>query len=208
MRRGGREQLMGGEAGVRGAAAEGSSLDLTKLQTPTNDRRAGMALKKNITTLGPLVLPYSEQALFAANMLMRKLYGAKKVKPYVPNFSKAFQHICIHTGGRAVIDEIEKQLSLGREAIEPSRASLFRYGNVSSSSIWYVLAYIESTRGVRRGDMVWQVGFGSGFKCNSAVWRANRAVRSAHAAWQGFDVDHMVRCHTAGWLGGWVVGGV
>jgi 3-ketoacyl-CoA synthase len=151
-----------------------------------------MALKTNITTLGPLVLPYSEQALFGINMLMRKLYGAKKVKAYVPNFSKAFEHICIHTGGRAVIDEIEKQLSLGRDAIEPSRAALFRYGNVSSSSIWYVLAYIESTRGVRRGDMVWQVGFGSGFKCNSAVWRANRRVRDVHAAWEGFDVEHMV----------------
>jgi predicted naringenin-chalcone synthase len=37
-----------------------------------------------------------------------------------------------------VIDEIEKQLSLGRAAAEPSRASLFRYGNVSSSSIWWV----------------------------------------------------------------------
>jgi 3-ketoacyl-CoA synthase len=58
-----------------------------------------MALKKNITTLGPLVLPLSEQALFAANMLARKVYGSKRVRPYVPRFSKAFEHICIHTGG-------------------------------------------------------------------------------------------------------------
>ena len=37
---------------------------------------------------------------------------------------------------------------------------------------------------MRRGDVVWQVGFGSGFKCNSAVWRALRDVRDArHAAW-------------------------
>jgi hypothetical protein len=49
-----------------------------------------------------------------------------------------------------------------------------RYGNVSSSSIWYVLAYIETFRGVAAGDRVWQLGFGSGFKCNSAVWKANR----------------------------------
>jgi hypothetical protein len=57
-----------------------------------------MALKSNITTLGPLVLPVSEQVLFGVNMLMRKIYGSKKVKQYVPNFSKAFEHICIHTG--------------------------------------------------------------------------------------------------------------
>lgn len=51
-----------------------------------------------------------------------------------------------------------------------------RYGNVSSSSIWYVLAYIETFRGVTTGDRVWQLGFGSGFKCNSAVWKANRCA--------------------------------
>ncbi|KAI8473024.1 MAG: FAE1/Type III polyketide synthase-like protein-domain-containing protein [Monoraphidium minutum] len=152
---------------------------------------AGMALKSNITRLGPKVLPLSEQLIFGANMVARKLYGSKKVKQYVPNFKKAFNHICIHTGGRAVIDEIEKQLSLGREAIEPSRAALFRYGNVSSSSIWYVLAYIETFRGLRKGETVWQLGFGSGFKCNSAVWKANRRVRDAHVAWEGFDVAHM-----------------
>jgi hypothetical protein len=27
------------------------------------------------------------------------------------------------------------------------------------------------------------VGFGSGFKCNSAVWRALRPVKDVHAAW-------------------------
>lgn len=55
--------------------------------------------------------------------------------------------------------------------------SWLRYGNVSSSSIWYVLAYIETFRGVGSGDRVWQLGFGSGFKCNSAVWKANRWVQ-------------------------------
>jgi hypothetical protein len=40
----------------------------------------------------------------------------------------------------------------------------------------YVLAYIETFRGVAKGDVVWQLGFGSGFKCNSAIWTANRCV--------------------------------
>ncbi len=38
-------------------------------------------------------------------------------------------------------------------------------------------------QGVKRGDRVWQIAFGSGFKCNSAVWRARRAVRTQHEAW-------------------------
>jgi 3-ketoacyl-CoA synthase len=46
-----------------------------------------------------------------------------------------------------------------------------------------VLANIEATRGVRRGDRVWQIAFGSGFKCNSAVWIAMRTVSTQHDAW-------------------------
>lgn len=151
---------------------------------------AGQALKTNITTMGPLVLPFSEQLLFFLNLVVRKGLG-RKIKPYIPDFKLAFDHVCIHTGGRAVIDEIEKQLQLTKSMVEPSRATLYRYGNVSSSSIWYVLSYLESTRGIKRGDRVWQLGFGSGFKCNSAVWRAMRRVRDNHYAWDGFDAAKM-----------------
>jgi hypothetical protein len=41
-----------------------------------------------------------------------------------------------------------------------------------------VLAFIETFRGVSSGQRVWQLGFGSGFKCNSAVWRANRRIKT------------------------------
>ncbi len=47
----------------------------------------------------------------------------------------------------------------------------------------YILGNIEHTRGVRKGDRLWQLGFGGGFKCNSAVWRALRDIRQPHAAW-------------------------
>ena len=47
----------------------------------------------------------------------------------------------------------------------------------------YVLANIETKAGVRRGDRVWQIAFGSGFKCNSAIWRALRNVNTPHSVW-------------------------
>jgi hypothetical protein len=59
-----------------------------------------------------------------------------KVRPYIPDFNLAFQHFCIHTGGRGVIDAIEKQLELLPDNVAPSRETLYRYGNVSSASIW------------------------------------------------------------------------
>ncbi len=51
----------------------------------------------------------------------------------------------------------------------------------------YVLANIETLRGVRRGDRVWQIAFGSGFKCNSAVWRAMHRVNTQHPAWGPYE---------------------
>ena len=47
----------------------------------------------------------------------------------------------------------------------------------------YVLSNIESKQGVRKGDRIWQIAFGSGFKCNSAVWRAMRTINDQHSAW-------------------------
>lgn len=37
---------------------------------------------------------------------------------------------------------------------EPSRATLYNFGNVSSSSVWYVLAYLETFVGLRAGQKV------------------------------------------------------
>ncbi|XP_074585966.1 3-ketoacyl-CoA synthase 6-like [Curcuma longa] len=138
---------------------------------------AGDALKSNITTLGPLVLPMSEQLLFFLTLVGRKLINPKW-KPYIPDFKQAFEHFCIHAGGRAVIDELQKNLDLSAQHVEASRMTLHRFGNTSSSSLWYELNYIESKGRMRRGDRVWQIAFGSGFKCNSAVWKCMRTVKT------------------------------
>jgi 3-ketoacyl-CoA synthase len=146
---------------------------------------AGEALKTNITTLGPLVLPLSEQILFFVNLVARKVFKMQ-IKQYVPDFKLAFEHFCIHAGGRGVLDELEKNLGLSKWHMEPSRMTLYRFGNTSSSSLWYELAYCEAKGRIKRGDRAWQIAFGSGFKCNSAVWRALRTIDPAkekHNPW-------------------------
>jgi 3-ketoacyl-CoA synthase len=102
-----------------------------------------------------------------------------KIKPYIPDFKLAFEHFCIHAGGRAVLDELEKNLDLSDWHMEPSRMTLYRFGNTSSSSLWYELAYSEAKGRIRKGDRTWQIAFGSGFKCNSAVWHALRTINPA-----------------------------
>ncbi|KAI8018031.1 3-ketoacyl-CoA synthase 6 [Camellia lanceoleosa] len=145
---------------------------------------AGEALKSNITTMGPLVLPASEQLLFLFTLIGRKIFNPKW-KPYIPDFKLAFEHFCIHAGGRAVIDELQKNLQLSGEHVEASRMSLHRFGNTSSSSLWYELNYIEAKGRMKKGDRVWQIAFGSGFKCNSAVWKCNRTIKTpSDGPWQ------------------------
>jgi 3-ketoacyl-CoA synthase len=106
-----------------------------------------------------------------------------RTKLYVPNFLTAFEHICIHAGGRAVIDDIQRSLGLSDKHVESSRMTLHRFGNISSSCLWYELAYIEAKRHMQRGDRVWMIGFGSGFKCNSAVWECIVPPHSEDGPW-------------------------
>ncbi|EFJ37673.1 hypothetical protein SELMODRAFT_75021 [Selaginella moellendorffii] len=150
---------------------------------------AGEALKTNITTLGPLVLPLPEQIMFFFTLVARRFLKIQ-VRPYIPDFKKAFEHFCIHAGGRGVLDDLQKNLGLTDWHMEPSRMTLYRWGNTSSSSLWYELAYCEAMGRIKRGDRVWQIAFGSGFKCNSAVWRARVTVdgHKVRNAWSEFDV--------------------
>ncbi|KAJ8755010.1 hypothetical protein K2173_015522 [Erythroxylum novogranatense] len=138
---------------------------------------ASNSLKINISKLGPLVLPYSEQLRYCWCLIPNDTL-------YVPNFKKVFNHFCIHAGGRAIIDGVEKKLNLQREDGEASRMTLYRFGNTSSSSVWYELCYLEAKGKVKKGDKIWQIAFGSGFKCNSAVWESVSDMDSTKAnAW-------------------------
>ncbi|KAL3620862.1 hypothetical protein CASFOL_035774 [Castilleja foliolosa] len=143
---------------------------------------AANALRKNLMELGPKCLPFPEMLRYGWFMVRRK--------NYVPDFKKAFEHFCVHAGGRAVIDAVEERLRLNKEDMEASRMTLYRFGNTSSSSIWYELGYLEAKGRVKRGDRVWQLGFGSGFKCNSAVWECISEIDRTNVrnAWSD-DID-------------------
>ncbi|KAM7260088.1 hypothetical protein ACFE04_015829 [Oxalis oulophora] len=100
----------------------------------------GDALKTNITTLGPLVLPFSEQLIFFGTLLYRYLFKGKdrshleQTKPYIPDYKLAFEHFCVHAASKTVLDELQRNLELSDKNLEASRMTLQRFGNTSSSS--------------------------------------------------------------------------
>uniref|UniRef100_A0ACD5ZTV8 Uncharacterized protein n=1 Tax=Avena sativa TaxID=4498 RepID=A0ACD5ZTV8_AVESA len=140
-------------------------------------------LKANITAIAPFVLPTSELIKYLLFSAARKVLHGSKIRPYVPDFSMAFEHFCIHVGGPAVINSVQLGLGLSDEHVEPSRMTLHRFGNQSSASVWYELAYIEAKSRMRKGDRVWMIGFGAGYKCNTAVWVCTRPSLNTDGPW-------------------------
>ncbi|KAI5061289.1 hypothetical protein GOP47_0023794 [Adiantum capillus-veneris] len=141
---------------------------------------ASDALTANIERLAPRVLPLTELCKAGWNMVQKNVLKKKAVQPFVPNFKLAFEHFCIHPGGRAVIEGVGKGLKLSPYDIEPSAMALHRFGNTSCSGVWYTLAYMEAKERLKRGDRVWQIGLGSGFKCTSAVLRVLKDLHCEH----------------------------
>lgn len=62
-----------------------------------------------------------------------------------------FDAWAIHAGGRSVLDAVEHGLDLAPDALAESREVLARYGNMSSSTLMFVLAELLANRNRRRG---------------------------------------------------------
>ncbi|XP_031505609.1 3-ketoacyl-CoA synthase 17-like [Nymphaea colorata] len=136
-------------------------------------RVAGEGLRAHLRVFAPRVLPYSQLLAYVyAAAKSKLLVSGSAAKPYVPDFTSAFEHICIHTGGKAVIENIARVLKLNDDVTEPSRMTLHRFGNTSSSLVFYEYAYFEAKKRVKKGDKVWMLAFGTGFKVCSLVWKA------------------------------------
>ncbi|KAK6938241.1 FAE1/Type III polyketide synthase-like protein [Dillenia turbinata] len=132
-------------------------------------RVAGVNLREHIRIFAPRVLPLSQLISYAYSVVMSAVMTA--AKPVVPDFTTAFEHLCIHTGGKAVIEAVGRVLRLSDEVTEPARMSLHRFGNTSSSLVFYELAYFEAKNRVKRNDRMWMLAFGTGFKVGSLVWK-------------------------------------
>ncbi|KAL0294776.1 UNVERIFIED_CONTAM: 3-ketoacyl-CoA synthase 5 [Sesamum radiatum] len=110
---------------------------------------AGETLRANIAVLGSKFLPYTEMILYALSIFKKK-YLNKSTEIYVPNFKRVVQHFCLPASGKPVIREIGKGLRLGEREMEPALMTLHRFGNQSSSSLWYELSYMEAKERVKR----------------------------------------------------------
>lgn len=139
--------------------------------------------------------PYAVQGIPSITLAIRYIFRACSAIEYMsahevsaPSFFEplSYKHsspCLISTSCRIQsADAAELELSCPLEPGGHGQIPLFREVEPGCARR-YVLANIETKGGVRRGDRVWQIAFGSGFKCNSAIWRALRHVNTQHAVW-------------------------
>ncbi|CAO2199054.1 unnamed protein product [Urochloa humidicola] len=174
---------------VRATVAADDGAHAAIVQREDGEGRVGISLSRslpevavrafaaNMRRLAPRILPATELARIAAAVACRKLLllrrggGGDGGYNYKLNFKAGAEHFCLHPGGVAVIEAVRRGMELEERDVEPSRMALHRWGNTSASSVWYVLSYMEAKGRLKKGDRVLMVAFGSGFKCNSCVWK-------------------------------------
>lgn len=133
-------------------------------------RVAGVNLRQHIKILAPRILPLNQLVGYVYSVVANAVAGGQ-LKPVVPDFTTAVEHICVHTGGKAVIEQVGRVMKLSELVTEPARMCLNRFGNTSSSLVFYELAYFEAKGRVKKGDKMWMLAFGTGFKVGSLVWK-------------------------------------
>nr|DAD25963.1 TPA_asm: hypothetical protein HUJ06_027431 [Nelumbo nucifera] len=165
---------------------------------------ATRALTKNHSVIAPKILPIRELLRYVVLLVSSRLLprpdldsgsatagkgGLVKAAAAagVNLIKSSVKHFCLQACGRAVIDGVGNSLGLTEHDLEPARMALGRFGNLSASSPWYVLANMEAKKRLKRGDRILMVSLGGGFMCNSCVWEVVRELEGAHNVWNNKD---------------------
>jgi predicted naringenin-chalcone synthase len=76
----------------------------------------------------------------------------------------------VHPGGRTILDAVERGLGLPAEALAASRLVLERFGNMSSSTVMFVLE--ELMRSAQPGELGCAMSFGPGLTAETMLFHA------------------------------------
>ncbi|XP_020082539.1 3-ketoacyl-CoA synthase 10-like [Ananas comosus] len=163
-------------------------------------RVAAELLRRHAAAVAVSILPWHEKLRYAAAYLRKKAgrssaCGRSEQAPaaaaaafsaaaedLVPDFRAAVNHFCLPASGKPMIKKMAAGLGLREAEMEAALMTFHRFGNQSSASMWYQLAYLEAKKRVKKGERVWQLGMGSGPKANTLVWECCRRFHKDEAA--------------------------
>lgn len=80
------------------------------------------------------------------------------------------RHFAIHPGGKSILQAFENSLQLEAADLNLSYQVLYKYGNMSSATILYVLqSLLSDVSDIRDGDLIYSAAFGPGLTVESAL---------------------------------------
>lgn len=75
------------------------------------------------------------------------------------------RHWAMHTGGDKIVSTIASEIGLTVAQLEPTRRTLAEYGNMSSPTVWFVLADLIEGR-MEPGEWCLMIAFGAGLSAH------------------------------------------
>jgi predicted naringenin-chalcone synthase len=117
--------------------------------------RPRVILSKDVRRIGAGMMAEMARVLLDAHGLKREDVG----------------HWILHSAGRRVLDRARTLLDLDERALEPARAILREYGNMSSATILFVLEHVLRSEAPPPGAWGVLIGLGPGFAAEGALLR-------------------------------------
>jgi predicted naringenin-chalcone synthase len=81
-------------------------------------------------------------------------------------------HWCIHPGGKKILEAVHKSLGFSNGQLQTSYKVLEEYGNMSSSTILFVLKNIMKSQDLKKNDRVFGAAFGPGLTLETFILKA------------------------------------
>ncbi|XWS50638.1 hypothetical protein CRYUN_Cryun12cG0103500 [Craigia yunnanensis] len=169
-----------------GCSAGAIGIDLAQNLLKTNKNSYAIVLSTEILSAG--WYPGHERSMLPLNCLFR-MGSAAFLLTNKKEASKSSKYRLLHALRTQTAFEDEAYLMVIREEdasgklgvtfdknLLQAAGEILRFGNRSSSSKWYVLAYMEAKERVKKGDKVLLLGMGTGPKCSSSVWECVRPI--------------------------------
>src|SRR5450432_1794565 len=129
-----------------------------------SDRNALMFETRNGMLRNILTRPVPRLAAEHAEKVLHSVLDTAGLKPTDINAW------IMHAGGRDVLEALQRRLNLGASDLRYSADMLYRYGNMSSAFVYFVLqAALDDDA---EPGWWWMSAFGAGFSCHGALLKA------------------------------------
>ena len=91
------------------------------------------------------------------------------VSKKIPHWQRNIDFAILHTAGTKILEGLVQTLEFEPGKVEHNFEAFKLYGNTSSASLYYTLNQLVRTKGLKKGQKLMFLGYGSGFFTRGAI---------------------------------------